>query len=143
MFERVQNVRSWSGLSIMQEAEFGDVDKRLSIFLRELNDSYAGIYAEISVIDSRGLVIASSDPAQIGKLTVLSQPWIVIEEPAPTVHFLQLVGQRLPITTTIKNTSSTLTLVAQFNWQNIETLLKPGYMSTLAVSDTSLFLIWI
>lgn len=134
MFERVQNVRSWSGLSIMQEAEYGDVDKRLSIFLRELNDSYAGIYAEICVVDAHGVAIASSDPTQIGKVVALSQPWIVIEHPSQTVHFLQLMGQRLPITTSVENTTATFTLVAQFNWQNIETLLNNSVQAPSAAA---------
>ena len=37
MFERMQNVHSWSRLDIIQEARIGDVDKRLSEFLADVS----------------------------------------------------------------------------------------------------------
>lgn len=134
MFERVQNVRSWSGLSIMQEAQYGDVDKRLSIFLQELNTSYAGIYAEISIINPSNRVIASSIPAHIGKSLSLAPTWIVIEHPTHQVNFLQLRNQVLTITTPVQHTSTALTLVAQFKWQNIETLLNHSVQKPTAAA---------
>lgn len=36
MFERLQNLASWSRLEIMDEVVIGDFDKRLSNFLNEL-----------------------------------------------------------------------------------------------------------
>ena len=44
MFERLQNLASWSALDVMQDARIGDIDKRLSSFLTELKVSYADIY---------------------------------------------------------------------------------------------------
>src|SRR5690349_2275970 len=40
MFERLQNVVSWSRFDVMDEIRIADVDKRLSNFLSELKASY-------------------------------------------------------------------------------------------------------
>jgi hypothetical protein len=37
MFERLQNVHSWSQLALMQEVLIGDVDKRLSVFFKRIS----------------------------------------------------------------------------------------------------------
>ena len=66
MFERLQNVASWSRLEIMQELRVGDVDKRLSRFLSESKASYGGVYVELNAVDMRDIVIASSEPGRIG-----------------------------------------------------------------------------
>lgn len=67
MFERQQNVNSWSRLDIMRELRIGDIDKRLSEFLSNLKTSYRGIYLEIDAVNLDNKIIASSEPLQIGK----------------------------------------------------------------------------
>lgn len=134
MFERVQNVRSWSGLSIMQEAQYGDVDKRLSIFLQELNASYGGIYSEISVINQDQITIASSNPARIGNALPLAKPWFNNNSNMQPVRFLQLDHGVLSITTPVQNTAEFFTLVAQFNWHNIETILNNSVQTPTAAA---------
>jgi two-component system, NtrC family, sensor histidine kinase HydH len=134
MFERVQNVRSWSGLSIMQEAQYGDVDKRLSIFLQELNVSYGGIYSEISVVNQDGIAVASSNPARIGNPLALAKPWLENEQSTQSVHFLRIEHGVLSITTPVQNTADLFTLVAQFNWHNIETILNNSVQAPTAAA---------
>lgn len=66
MFERLQNVTSWSRLDIMMsEARIGDIDKRLSHFLGDLKQSYRGVYHVLYVVGADHRIVASSDPARL------------------------------------------------------------------------------
>jgi two-component system sensor histidine kinase HydH len=67
MFERLQNVASWSRLEIMQELRVGDIDKRLSRFLDETKASYSGVYLELQVVDAGQTIVASSEPRRLGE----------------------------------------------------------------------------
>lgn len=134
MFERVQNVRSWSGLSIMQEAQYGDVDKRLSIFLQELNASYGGIYAEIDVINQDNVTVASSNPTRIGSPLVMAKPWYQDNKQVQPVTFLQIHQQKLAIVTPVQNTANAFRLVAEFNWNNMASILNESVQRPTAAA---------
>lgn len=67
LFERTQNAITWSELEIMQDVAVDDVDKRLSAFLADSQRRYADSYRALHVVDSGGVVIASSDPQRIGR----------------------------------------------------------------------------
>jgi signal transduction histidine kinase len=66
MFERMQNIHSWSRLDIIQEARIGDVDKRLSQFLNDVESGYQGMYRQLFYTDSRQYIMAASDARSIG-----------------------------------------------------------------------------
>ena len=66
MFERQQNLNSWSGLDIMRELRIGDIDKRLSDFLSKSKTSYRGLYLEIHAVNLNNKIIASSEAIKIG-----------------------------------------------------------------------------
>lgn len=66
MFERMQNVHSWSRLDIIQEARIGDVDKRLSQFLSDVESGYKGMYRSLFYTDAQQQVIAASAAELIG-----------------------------------------------------------------------------
>jgi len=66
MFERMQNVHSWSRLDIIQEARIGDIDKRLSQFLADVESGYKGMYRKLYYADARQRVIAASTAEMIG-----------------------------------------------------------------------------
>jgi signal transduction histidine kinase len=68
MFERMQNVHSWSHLDIIQEARIGDVDKRLSEFLVNVVSGYKGMYSLLFYVDAQQRAIAASTPKMIGRL---------------------------------------------------------------------------
>jgi two-component system sensor histidine kinase HydH len=127
MYERVQNVHSWSRLSIMQEAKIGDVDKRLSVFLKELNTSYGNIYRNIYVIDTQNNVVASSNSTLLSK-TINERPnWFNIAQSNSKVNVGQLSENTLPLSAAILDANGDIepfTLVAEFNWQNIESILN-------------------
>jgi two-component system sensor histidine kinase HydH len=75
LFERLQNVHSWSHLDIMQEARVGDVDKRLASFLAEIRHGYGEMYRELFYVDRAGRVVASSEPAAIGRPFAPQPAW--------------------------------------------------------------------
>lgn len=127
MFERVQNIASWSQLAIMQEILVEDVDKRLSIFLEELNVSYDGIYREIYVVDTNNKVIASSDPQQLDSAANFFTPWFSYGLGGKKIKFYVIKNNVLAISQDIVNDNSKQVigqLVAEFNWQQVQNLLN-------------------
>ncbi len=66
LFERMENLLGWRRLKVMQDASIGDVDKRLSDFLAQLQSGYGGIYRELLVTDGKRRIVASSIPGRIG-----------------------------------------------------------------------------
>lgn len=127
MFERLQNVASWSRLDIMQDARIDDVDKRLSHFLLDLKTSYRGVYLNLDVINTAGIVVASSDPKHIGQLLKPQAPWISVNMPAQQIHLSKLNAKSLRIAAPIEDSEEPIvlgTLVAEFNWQVVQSILN-------------------
>lgn len=67
MFERLQNIHSWSHLEVMQEARIGDIDKRLARFLAESKQGYGDVYRELYYVDNNDRIVAASEPPRIGQ----------------------------------------------------------------------------
>lgn len=126
MFERLQNVASWSRLDVMHEARIGDVDKRLSHFLGELKESYRGVYHELYVVNQDNMVVASSQPAQIGQPAPVVQPWMNIQVARHPLLLASIQQQHLPISSDIVDLDNQKigTLWAVFDWTSIEKILK-------------------
>ncbi|MGZ8251301.1 MAG: histidine kinase dimerization/phospho-acceptor domain-containing protein, partial [Methylophilaceae bacterium] len=127
MFERLQNVASWSQLEIMQDVRIEDVDKRLSKFLAELKSSYRDVYAELYVLDTQGTVVASSDPGHIGKQLEQPAHWLNTQLSQSNIDIAVLSKNQLPISTGITSAidgGSIGTLVAVFDWQQITHILE-------------------
>jgi signal transduction histidine kinase len=132
MFERLQNVASWSRLEIMQELRVGDVDKRLSRFLSELKASYSSVYVELHAVDANHIIVASSEPQRLGEKfdPPVSSPGIALSHDG--VLALALSADRLPLTATVVDTlegGSAGSLYAVFDWGQIRQIL------TTATSD--------
>lgn len=135
--ERVQNVHSWSSLSIMQEAKIGDVDKRLSIFLKELGVSYNNTYINIYVIDSQRNIIASSNSIQISRSIPLFKHWFDIDKSGKILKVGEIEGNVLPISAQLTNLDGQLDdffIVAEFNWKHISTILNNSAKSPTAAA---------
>ena len=141
MYERVQNVHSWSKLSIMQEAKIGDVDKRLSVFLTELDTSYGDIYRNIYVIDAQRYIVASSNSAQIGQIAPEYRHWFDLNQSIKKVQVGELNAGVLPLSATILDANGNVepfVVIAEFNWQNIFNILNTSAKGqTAAVLLTS------
>ena len=81
IFERLQNVHSWSHLDIIQEGRIGDVDKRLAQFLVELERGYPGVYRSLFYLDKENRIVAAGDPALINQSFPLQVDWIHAQVP--------------------------------------------------------------
>jgi signal transduction histidine kinase len=81
MFERLQNVHSWSRLDIIQEARIGDVDKRLSQFLTDVEVGYKGMYRNLFYVDAQQRIIAASAPTLVGQVHYTTANWVRAEVP--------------------------------------------------------------
>ena len=127
MFERTQNVASWSQLAIMQELQIDDIDKRLSTFLRELQTSYGDVYHSIYVVNTQNKVIASSNPSQLNQLVAAPKPWFISDVSDKKITFSIIQHNVLAISQEVIEPNSNMVigrLVAEFNWQQIQTLLN-------------------
>jgi two-component system sensor histidine kinase HydH len=76
MFERLQNAATWSRLDIMQDLQLGDIDKRMSQFLADLQAGYGDVFLNLSCVDNGDRVVSSSDAAQIGQASPAQAAWI-------------------------------------------------------------------
>lgn len=126
MFERMQNVASWSRLDVMSEVLIDDVDKRLSHFLNELNVSYQGVYQGLYVVNQAGVVVASSDPTQIGQLAPTHKLWMHIQLVQHPLQLSVIQQKKLPISSEILDVDGQRigALWAIFDWAHIEKILK-------------------
>ena len=77
-FERLENIRVWRRLEVMQDIRVEDVDKRLSRFLSDLRTGHGEVYKALLCSDKNGTVIAASDSAWIGKSKPVETAWIKV-----------------------------------------------------------------
>jgi len=127
MFERLQNVHSWSQLAVMQDIQIGDIDKRVSTFLHELQTSYGNVYLSIYVVNANGLIVAANDAQMIGKHSVPGSAWFKVNLTNKLLSIDKIRQNHLAISQEIIDVNSNQMigiLVADFNWQVIQELLK-------------------
>jgi len=82
-FERIENIRIWRRLEVMQEIRVEDVDKRLSQFLADLLKGHGDVYYVMYCTDPKGKVIAASDPTWIGRTKQPAAAWQEIPGAGP------------------------------------------------------------
>ena len=70
--ERLEDLREWRRLELLEDIRVGDVDKRLARLLADLKAGHGAVYGAVFCTDPEGRVIASSDNAQVG--TRISPP---------------------------------------------------------------------
>ena len=87
-FAQLENVRIWRRLEVMQDIRVNDVDKRLSSFLSELRAGQGTAYQALFCTDRNGRIIASSDPALIGRQAPEVPRWTVV--PGDSTAHVQL-----------------------------------------------------
>lgn len=131
LFERLQNARTWSRLEVMQEIQVNDVDKRLSKFLSGAKSGYLDVYQELSCTDSAGRVVASSNPALIGRVLGNSgnRTLAAVDDASIRMEALQLGADQtsvLPIDADIASmfkAGKVGELRLSFNWAHIYRIL--------------------
>lgn len=82
-FERVENIRIWRRLEVMQDIRVNDVDKRLSRFLGDLQKGHGDVYRVLFCTGKDDKIVASSDPAWIGRIKPPGDAWLDIPGDAP------------------------------------------------------------
>jgi two-component system sensor histidine kinase HydH len=75
LFERLENVRTWTGLEVMQEIRIGDVDKRVSHMLADLKAGHE-VYDLLFCTTADGKVVAASDQYMLGQQIAASSTWL-------------------------------------------------------------------
>ena len=136
VFERLQNVASWSQLEVMQDARIGDIDKRLSTFLSDLKHNYSGVYSGLYVIDQHNKIISSSELDAINQTLKLTDRWEHISLNTTSLDLHVIRDEKLPISTMISSefgSNQTYYLVVYFNRQQLEQVLNHATTGRSAV----------
>lgn len=81
MFERLQNVHSWSHHNVMQEGRIEDVDKRLAQALTELEHGYPDVYRSLFFVNNENQIIAAGDPSLIRQMYQPKPDWLEVKVP--------------------------------------------------------------
>jgi signal transduction histidine kinase len=76
LFERMENMVTWSQLEVMQDIKSQDVDKRLSHFLNDLHSGYDGVYQLLFVINQNKKIISATDSSLMGNYYQSIKPWL-------------------------------------------------------------------
>lgn len=135
LFERMQNVQSWSQLAVMQELKIGDVDKRLATFLQDEKVGYGEMYHEIYVINLQGEVVASSNNNQIGQTKLASKNWFNVNLGNKTLSLAPIAQNNLAISQVILDENANQAigqLVAVFNWKIVQDLFNHAVQGSAA-----------
>ncbi len=128
MFERQQNVDSWSQLDIMRELRIGDVDKRLSGFLNNLKTSYRGIYIEIHAVNLNNKIIASSEAIKIGQTAQIKND---VQNSNPLQSGTYIFSAKIIDPITGEHSGY---LYAVFDWSKIKNILESTSGNTRAAA---------
>lgn len=137
LFERVQNVHSWSQLAVMQDIQIGDIDKRVSTFLQEVQLSYGEMYQSIYVVNTTNMVVAASHASHINKQIAPAKFWFNVQIANKSLAIGKIKENSLAISQDIYdvNTNKKIgTLVAEFNWQVIQDLLNTAVQKSTAAA---------
>ncbi|NOT86099.1 MAG: two-component sensor histidine kinase [Methylococcaceae bacterium] len=128
LFERMQNITTWSRLDMMQEIRTRDVDKRLSQFLDQLHVGYDGVYQQLFVTDLKREIIASSSQPLLGQQLQSIPAWLkmTLNNQTLSLHPLDILNKRLYFSIPIPDNfqaGELGTLYAGFDWDEIFRLL--------------------
>jgi two-component system, NtrC family, sensor histidine kinase HydH len=128
LFERMENVRTWTGLEVMQEVRIGDLDKRVSHVLANLKAGHE-LYDLLLCATADGKVVAASDQYMLGQQLPTPATWLTVPFAGETITLAPLsfsptvqkasLSIRAPITDTFQSGRVLGTLYAFFNWEEI------------------------
>ncbi|MEJ2346745.1 MAG: ATP-binding protein [Gammaproteobacteria bacterium] len=94
LFAQLENIRIWRRLEVMQDIRVNDVDKRLSSFLSRLRTGQGATYTALFCTDRQGRIVASSDPALIGRQAPAIAHWSRVPGDAAAEVQMQPVADR-------------------------------------------------
>jgi len=151
LFERLENVHTWSHLEIMQEIRVGDVDKRLSQFLLHLKKHYGEVYKTLYCVNAKGTVIAASDPNLVGRTPSGQPAWLTADLPSGEAYLEPLLldtpneAASLPIRAPVDDVfqaGELGNLQVLFDWTEIFRLLDKSGQNHIANDSESLALLF-
>jgi signal transduction histidine kinase len=90
-FERLEDLREWYHLELLEDIRVGDVDKRLARLLTDLKAGHGEVYRVLYCTDLAGRVVAASDGMPSGEL----RPPAGAEISAPRTGSATVVVERL------------------------------------------------
>ena len=139
-FERLEDLREWHRLELLEDIRVGDVDKRLARLLSDLEAGHGEVYQALYCTDIAGRVVAASDSSRTGALrppgaTEISAPregtaTVVLE---PLVPATKTEQGRLVLRSEIPSGLEGGTLgylYAEVAWGEIERLLSEAVRGT-------------
>jgi signal transduction histidine kinase len=65
-FERLEDLREWRRVELLQDIQVGDVDKRLARLLGDLKAGHGDVYSALYCTNLQGRIVAASDPGLVG-----------------------------------------------------------------------------
>lgn len=129
LFERLENVRIWRRLEVMQDIRVNDVDKRLSRFLSDLQKGHGRVYRLLFCTATDNRVVAASDAAWIGRTIAPGRTWLSMPAAAGEAVVLEPMQgdtQSVALRTTVDNAFGDGRLgyfYALLDWSEIRKLL--------------------
>jgi len=126
LFERLENVRTWTKLHVMQELRVGDVDKQVSHILADLKAGNS-VYTQIFCTATDGRIVATSDPSHLGQHNPQQAPWLtaalpqgtILLEPLSVVDPRPHLNIRAAIPDSFQEENTIGTLYASFDWEEV------------------------
>jgi signal transduction histidine kinase len=129
LFERMENMATWSELEVMQDIKSHDIDKRLSHFLSDLHAGYDGVYQRLFVVNQNRQIVSANEPELIGDAYQSLTPWLNVSLKHYNLAFqpLEVYPDKLYFSIAIadefQNGQQLGRLYAGFDWQEIIRLL--------------------
>lgn len=128
LFERMENVRIWTQLEVLQEVRIGDLDKRVSRVLADLKIGHE-VYNQIFCTSREGKIVAASEQFLLGQQVSPQPTWLSVSfagtsvtlEPLTLPSLLQETKLvfRAPIQDAFRPGEILGTLYAVFDWKYI------------------------
>jgi signal transduction histidine kinase len=144
LFERLENVRTWTQLEVLQEVRIGDIDKRVSHLLADLKSGHE-VYDQIFCTTREGKIVAASDQLLLGQLASPQPTWLSASFGRTTVSLEPLsfpsplqdtkLVLRAPIPDAFRSGETIGTLYAVFDWDQILHILNAKEQHAAANSE--------
>lgn len=95
-FERLEDLREWRQVELLQDIQVGDVDKRLARLLGDLKAGHGDVYSMLYCTNLQGRIVAASDPGMVGEERVPGMPMSAAEQDGSDVVVLERSAANTP-----------------------------------------------
>jgi signal transduction histidine kinase len=91
-FERLEDLREWYRLELLEDIRVGDVDKRLARLLSDLKAGHGEVYRVLYCTDLAGRVVAASDGMAAGELRPPAESQLSAPRPGTATVVVERLG---------------------------------------------------